>query len=144
MVLKFKLNNKEDGAVITGGENVRDTLVVPKKLQHKGEEYPVIAIEDNAFGECKDLTSVIIPNTVTKIGDYAFWACTGLTSIVIPDSVTEIGEYTFEGCKSLANINIPDSVTEIGCGAFCDCDSLPDDVEQKIMDINGFALNKLP
>ena len=45
--------------------------------------------------------TVIIPNTVTKIGELAFAQYTDLTSIVIPDSVTEIGSMAFS--MTLAN-----------------------------------------
>ena len=33
--------------------------------------------------------------------------CTGLTSIVIPDSVTKIGFWAFDGCTGLKAINVP-------------------------------------
>ena len=43
------------------------------------------------------LTSVIIPNSVTSIGNYAFGHGNQLTSVVIPDSVISIGEGAFYG-----------------------------------------------
>ena len=70
------------------------------------------------------VTSITIPNGVTKITHYAFYGCTGLTSITIPDSVTSIGTDAFKGCSGLTSITIPDSVTSIGNGAFRGCTGL--------------------
>ena len=42
----------------------------------------------------KNITSVVIPNSVTTIGDRAFQN-NNLTSVVIPNSVTTIGNYAF-------------------------------------------------
>ena len=81
---------------------------------------------DYAFGSCKNLTSVTIPDSVTSIGDHAFNGCTSLTNITIPNSVTSIGNYSFSGCTNLINITIPDSVTSIGDNAFYKCESLTD------------------
>ena len=59
-----------------------------------------------AFDECESLTSINIPNSVTKIRSHAFCGCKSLTSITIPDSVTEIGKYAFWGCESLEEFNV--------------------------------------
>ena len=72
----------------------------------------------------RSITSITIPNGVTKIGDYVFYKCNSLTSITIPDSVTSIGGGAFEGCRSLTNITIPDSVRSIGNSTFDGCNSL--------------------
>ena len=69
----------------------------------------------------KDITKIVIPDSVTSIGDYAFEYCSGLTSVMIPDSVTSIGYDAFYGCKGLTSITIPNSVKSIGGAAFCDC-----------------------
>ena len=84
----------------------------------------ITSIGRSVFEACTSLTSIEIPNSVTSIGIDAFSGCTGLTSIVIPDSVTSIGGDAFEGCTSLTSIEIPDSVTSIGSSAFFGCSGL--------------------
>ena len=71
-----------------------------------------------AFVGCKNLTSVDLPNTVTKISRSAFDGCSGLTSVTIPNSVTSIGNYAFYDCTGLTSVTIPNSVTSIGALAF--------------------------
>ena len=71
-----------------------------------------------------NLTSIVIPNSVTSIGDGAFAYCSGLTSVTIPNSVTSIGEWAFNGCTGLTSVTIPNSVTSIGGSAFSGCTGL--------------------
>ncbi len=46
----------------------------------------------------KEVTDLVIPNSVTSIGNYAFYGCSSLTSIAIPNSVTSIGWKAFSDC----------------------------------------------
>ena len=72
----------------------------------------------------KEITDLVIPNSVTDIREYAFSGCSGLTSVSIPNSVTSIGAGAFSDCSSLTSVSIPNSVTSIGAGAFSYCSSL--------------------
>ena len=75
----------------------------------------VTTIGDGAFSS-NNLTSVLIPYGVTIIGSSAF-SDNNLSSITIGNSVTTIGSFAFQN-NSLTSVVIPDSVTTIGDDAF--------------------------
>ena len=77
-----------------------------------------LAIADNAFLNCSDMTNLIIPDSVVNIGDLAFQGCSNLTNVSIPASVTTIGNSAFHECANLTSVTILDSVTSIGSHAF--------------------------
>lgn len=76
---------------------------------------------DRAFKDCERLTSVGIPNSVTKIGKEAFSGCKGLASVTISSGVKRISDFAFRNCCSLTDVAIPRSVREIGASAFSGC-----------------------
>ena len=86
-------------------------VVIPSTI----DGIAVEQIGDNAFYD-KDLTSVIIPDSVTVIWAYAFYG-NQLTSVTIPDSMTGIDDYAFAN-NQLTSVTIPDSVTSFGEHAF--------------------------
>ena len=84
----------------------------------------VTRIGDNAFYGCGILSSIKLPDTVTYIGNSAFRWCDLSGKFVLPAALTKIGDFAFADCKSLEEIEIPDSVTKIGESAFSGCKSL--------------------
>ena len=66
---------------------------------------------------------VTIPAGVSIIS-YAFRKNSNITSVVIPDSVTTIDYEAFRNCSSLTSVTILASVTSIGSSAFSDCSGL--------------------
>lgn len=98
----------------------KGNIVIPEIAidDETNTSYTVTAINRNAFSNCRELTSVTIPNSVTYIGDSAFSGCSTLTSATIGDSVTSIPDYAFWDCDALTSVTIGDSVTFISHGAF--------------------------
>ena len=121
-------------------------IVVPETVKHNGQNYTVTAVADYGFydekqflidlltGKVTDLsqisnyiapiTSITLPNTVTKIGEDAFEYNTSLMSVSIQNSVTYIGKYAFAYNSVLSSISIPDTIEYVGGEAFRDCTSL--------------------
>ena len=104
-----------DNCLIEAKKKIKDSYNI---------KYGTRLIASSAFAGCEDLTSIVIPNSVTSIGGGAFNSCSSLTSVTIPNSVTSIANRCFQYCSSLTSITIPNSVTSIGGSAFQSCTSL--------------------
>ena len=80
-----------------------------------------------AFNYCNNLTSVSLPNSLTKIGRNAFAALAtdicGLTKISIPSKVKEIGSYAFSNTQ-ITSLTIPHTVKTVGDYACHECPNL--------------------
>ena len=99
-----------DSVEVYYNQEASGTVVIPASVTYNERSYHVARIGFQAFRDCSALTSVVIPNSVTKIDVSAFQG-TGLISVVIPNSVTVINETVFYGCTSLTSVTIPNSVT---------------------------------
>ena len=84
----------------------------------------VLIIEDHAFENAKQLTEVVLSNSVEEIGHSAFIHCENLRNIQLGNSLKRIGGQAFGFCSSLTAITIPDSVEELSYSVFSYCDNL--------------------
>lgn len=107
----------DGGHYLLGYDGTETDLILPEN--YKGEAYQVHAY---AFKNSA-ITSVVIPNGVTKINEAAFKACSSLKNVVIGD-VTDVRRGAFQACKSLTSLTIGEGVETIYQAAFCDCVSL--------------------
>jgi hypothetical protein len=73
-----------------------------------------------------EVTSITIPDTVTKIADGAFFNCQKLTAITLPPTVIVIEKNAFHSCFALTRITIQGPITKIPEGMFYDCRNLTD------------------
>ncbi len=74
----------------------------------------------------EELTNLVVPEGVTRIGDAAFYGCRGLTSITFPSSLTSIGDEAFNACVGLTEIDLSNctNFNKIGWCAFEKCSKL--------------------
>lgn len=102
------------------GSTLGDTLKIPSHVEYDGKEYPVTEISywGFSFSNISQVSTLILPNTLVKIGDNAFCGG-GFTSLEIPESVKYL--CGFANCQNLKEIKIPKSVQKIGPSAFGSC-----------------------
>ena len=62
------------------------------------------SIVSNEYDTKKECWVITFDRNVTTIGDEAFDDCRNLTSVTIPDSVTTIESHAFFGCTSLVEV----------------------------------------
>ena len=125
--LCYDLNSDTKTAVLLPrtDEKYSGDIIIPEKVKgNDGVEYIVTTFADNCFEDCRGLTSITIPSSVTSLGKYCFFNCSGLTSITIPSSVTSLGKYCFADCRGLTSITIPSSVSSLDDLCFLGCTGL--------------------
>lgn len=105
--LDFTRSGDADYYSVSGCDtNATGAIVIPE--EHAG--LPVKSIGVSAFKDCKDITSVYIPDSIEYIRNYAFYNCTSLKAIILPSSIKQIGgtRSSFSNCDSLEGIYIYD------------------------------------
>lgn len=82
------------------GKMYSGDIVIPDSVEYEGNIYVVKYIDYDAFLGCKNLKSVILPNSISLINARAFKGCTGLAYVYIPPKA-KIGEDAFNECPNL-------------------------------------------
>ena len=67
----------------------------------------VTKLYDDAFQFCTGVKNIRLSKNLKKIGWGAFLYCSSLTNLTIPKSVTHISEFVFEGCVNLELLTLP-------------------------------------
>ena len=121
----YNIVTKAEKAEVTKPDvgNYSGIVKIPSTIVYEGVTCKVTAIGSGAFA-WGEMTSVTIPNTVTKIDAVAFRWCENLKSITIPNSVTEIGTAAFDGCLALSSVNLSQNIKKIDNSVFKGCKSL--------------------
>ncbi len=105
----------ENGAVtLTDVDTaVKGHVALPSTI----DGYPVVAIGDNALRNCRSMTALTIPSSVTTIGNYAFKDCTALETVYYNAAnctAAGVNAYpVFHGCSALGTVYIGKGVEAI-------------------------------
>ncbi|MBR4504185.1 MAG: leucine-rich repeat protein [Candidatus Methanomethylophilaceae archaeon] len=138
--LKYKVINIDPLKVsLVGYEGVITHLTVPGNVEFKGESLFVATIGTKAFygnldlkytdlgyvnyvglkafANCTNLTTLIVPKSVTTVATYAF-CNTGITSLDIPGDNVVLEDSVFSACKDMTSITFSGHGAVIGKNAF--------------------------
>lgn len=86
------------------------TYYIPKSLT----EVVVLGgdILRGAFDDCVNIETIILEDGVSRIEEHAFWNCKGLTAMTIPTSVSYLGGWAFAYCSSLKTITYKGTLSQ--------------------------------
>jgi hypothetical protein len=118
----FEVRLTEDykGVIITKYNGIMTDVVIPPTIQG----FPVRQIGEASFSRSdRRLTSIVIPEGVTRIGESAF-AGSALMSITIPEGVEIIDQRAFFYCPQFTTVNLPSTIKSIGILAFGVCKNI--------------------
>lgn len=116
----------------------------------RNEESYTVPSSVTVIGGCafysSSLSTVIIPNGVTRFEVGAFRYCRQLKSIEIPETVELIESENFEGCNSLTSVFVPASVSSMAGDVFSGCTSLKEIIVDQnnpaYASVDGILYNK--
>ena len=99
----------------TSSESI-DTVTIPNVYDDgTNGSHPVTSIGE-AFRNVKNVKSVVLPDSITKIAPYCF-SYASVENVTLPSQLKELPDYCFRDC-ALKSIDIPDTCVTIGKAAF--------------------------
>lgn len=114
----------------------RGAVVIPNIVTYRDKDYSVTEIDDYAFRDCSEMTSIAVPESVWHIGCGVFSGCEALKEIHISnlsawcemsfyDVLDDAGDSPFHYADELylngeliTDLVVPEDVTEIGAHVF--------------------------
>lgn len=98
----FLYEQNNNSVTILSYEGNEHYLVIPDEI----DGFFVTAIASKAFLGKKDITHLILPDSVTAIGDWAFAHMSGLQVITLSSQDLILGKQIFMDCPSVSEIRI--------------------------------------
>ena len=127
----FRWAERNDGTMIlVGGPSGQAAVEIPAQINGKN----VSTLADSAFQNYSSLTSIVIPDTVERIGENVFYGCSSLQSMTLPflgndrdgTTASDVG-YLFRSATfipaQLRTVCVTDART-VGANAFYGCSGL--------------------
>mgnify|MGYP002624951889 FL=1 len=138
-ILKYTITSPSNLEVqcdgLTDKHKNDEDVMIPSTVNYNNRTYTVVILGSgkgytSSIGDptsstdfSKNLKSIQLPSSITRLNSYVFSGCNNLTEIILPNGIKEIGEASFSSCR-LSSIVIPVSVKKIERYAFKNNSSL--------------------
>lgn len=104
-LFSFKVNDQTMTAEIrAASEEISGDIIIPYNYIKNNKAYSVTRFSQNAFVNCKNITSIVIPRNIVDIAGWAFSGCENISSITIPETIESIGMYAIDWDNKPINI----------------------------------------
>ena len=147
--LRYSLDENHLTAEVALNQRATGELLIPETISVGQNQYIVVAIGENAFKGCKNLSAIVLPKTIERVYRSAFdgtgimlnkanWreGCLWIDSIliatdktikprfVVPEGTRLIAAGAFQGNKTIVRIELPGCISRIDHETFRDCKNL--------------------
>ena len=118
-------NVTANGAKLTIGNNKSNATAVALDFSTGvAGGYEIASIAASAFDGNKNVTSLVLPDTLTSVGQSAFISCSNIGgTLVLPDSLTSVGNHPFYGL-GIRELRMGSGLSRVNNWMFYNCSKL--------------------
>lgn len=109
--LTFTFNTDGTASVKAKSTSISGQIVIPNKVYYLTSAYTVTKIDVEGFKDCANVTSVIIPSTITELGVRSFQSCK-MSSLTLIEGLKIINDDALKA-TNIESLYIPSTVTSI-------------------------------
>ena len=73
--IKYRLNRADKTAEVSYAGNISGNIEIPEYVESNSERFVVTSLRYCCFSNCRRLTSITLPNSITTLGVYCFYGC---------------------------------------------------------------------
>jgi len=97
-----------------------NSYTIPAQVSKGNDLYTVTEIAPSTFERSKNLSNIILPETIEAIGAKAFYLCNKLDHFTFPSNLRYVGSQAFYE-DNISELLLPNSIEEIADDAFLMC-----------------------
>lgn len=122
----YIVNDTEIGIKTILKNTNEESLIIPSSIDGKTVVEIANYAFSNNFNGNTSIKSIVVPNTIRKIGNNAFENCIYIENVSFSSNsqLNFLGNYAFMNCTNLNMVLIPSTVSTIGDFIFLNCENL--------------------